>query len=81
MKVAIDAAGRMVLPKPVRDALGITPGVVLDAAIMDGRLVLEVASPPKRLIRKQGQLVAIADENIPTLTQAEVRAALEQGRR
>lgn len=81
MKVAIDAAGRMVLPKPVRDALGITPGVVLDAVIMDGRLVLEVASPPKRLIRKQGRLVAIADENMPTLTQAEVRASLEQGRR
>ena len=32
MQTTIDAAGRIVVPKPLRDALGLTPGTVVDIA-------------------------------------------------
>ena len=32
METTIDSAGRIVVPKPLRDALGLTPGTTLDVA-------------------------------------------------
>ncbi len=43
MKVAIDAVGRMVVPKPLRDELGLRGATVLEIVAVDGHL--EVAVP------------------------------------
>ena len=43
MHVTIDAAGRIVVPKRLRDALGLTPGTRLDVDVLDGHIEL---SPP-----------------------------------
>ena len=32
MEVTIDAFGRVVIPQPLRDALGLTPGTVVDVS-------------------------------------------------
>jgi len=77
----MDRAGRIVLPKPIRDALGLEPGVELEASAEDGRVVLEPAAVPMRLVRRGRGLVAVADEPLPRLRAGQVRSVLESGRR
>lgn len=40
MHVAIDRAGRVVIPKPVREQLGFSPDKALRAEVIDGHLEL-----------------------------------------
>jgi AbrB family looped-hinge helix DNA binding protein len=81
MKAAIDAAGRVVIPKPLRQALGLKPGQVLDARAADGRLELEIAPTPMRLIRRGKGVVAVPESRLPALTADQVRDTLERVRR
>ena len=41
MKTTIDAAGRIVIPKPLRERLGFTAGESLDLRERHGRLEIE----------------------------------------
>lgn len=41
MKTAIDRAGRVVVPKSLRDELGLIPGCELEIRAQDGTLVIE----------------------------------------
>lgn len=72
----------MVIPKPARDALGLKGGEELEISIReDGRLELELPSTPMRLERRAHGVVAMADREMPTLTQDAVRETLERVRR
>jgi len=53
----------------------------LELSAVDGRLEVEHATTPVRLKKRAGRLVAVADQSMPVLTQAIVRATLEQTRR
>ena len=58
MTLAIDKAGRVVLPKPVRDRLGIHPGAELDMHVeADGEIRLRVKKARPALERIDGVLV------------------------
>jgi AbrB family looped-hinge helix DNA binding protein len=81
MKTAIDRAGRIIVPKVLRDELGLVPGRELDICARDGALVVEPLPTAVSLVRRGGVLVAKPKEPLPTLTQEEVRAALEGARR
>jgi AbrB family looped-hinge helix DNA binding protein len=81
MRATIDAAGRIVVPKRLREALGVAPGQALELEVRDGRLEIEPAPTNMRLERRQGRLVAVPEEPLPTLTAEQVRDALEQTRR
>jgi AbrB family looped-hinge helix DNA binding protein len=81
MRAAIDAAGRVVIPKSLRDELGLTPGVALEIHANDGALVIEPAPTPVSLVRRGKRVVARPAVRIPKLTQEEVRAVLEGSRR
>jgi AbrB family looped-hinge helix DNA binding protein len=60
MKTAIDKAGRVVIPKKIRDAAGIEPGMELDVRLCDGRIEIEPAAVPVKLVRRPGgMLVAV----------------------
>jgi AbrB family looped-hinge helix DNA binding protein len=50
MHVSIDRAGRVVIPKPVRDQLGFSPEKPLEAEVVDGRLELSISHEPARLV-------------------------------
>lgn len=54
MKATIDAAGRIVVPKPLRQALGLKAGQPLEIRAGDGRLEIEIAPTPMRL-KKRGK--------------------------
>jgi AbrB family looped-hinge helix DNA binding protein len=82
MHVTIDSAGRIVIPKPVRDALDLSDGTELELTLRDdGRLELEVPSTPMTLERRGERVVAVADRDMPTLSQDAVRETLERVRR
>jgi AbrB family looped-hinge helix DNA binding protein len=81
MLTTIDAAGRIVIPKPLREELGFKAGQALELSAADGRLEVEHPTTPIRLERRDGQLVAVADREMPMLTAEMVRDTLEQIRR
>lgn len=81
MKTTIDAAGRIVVPKALREALDLKPGQTLEIRAGDGRLEIEAAATPMSLRRRGKGVVAVPDEELPELTAAEVRETLERIRR
>lgn len=81
MQTTIDQAGRIVVPKALRDALGFKPGQVLELRVGDGRLEIEVAPTAMRLERRGKGLVAVTDVPVPNLSAAQVRETLERLRR
>jgi len=81
MKTTIDSAGRIVVPKSLRQALNLKPGQSLEIRAGDGRLEIEVAATPMTLRKRGAGVVAIPDIELPKLTAKEVRETLEQTRR
>ena len=81
MKTTIDSAGRIIVPKSLRDALALKPGQALEIRAGDGRLEIEVAATPVSLKKRGKGLVAVPDETLPRLTAEEVRDTLERIRR
>jgi AbrB family looped-hinge helix DNA binding protein len=81
MRTSIDAAGRIVVPKAIRDRLGLVPGEPLEVREREGRLEIEPAPSPMRLERRRFGAVAVPDAELPPLTDEIVRATLERVRR
>ncbi|HEV3320626.1 MAG TPA: hypothetical protein VG147_00360 [Solirubrobacteraceae bacterium] len=50
MQVSIDSAGRVVVPKPLRDELGLSPDVSLEIDVVNGHLELSVPHKPAELV-------------------------------
>ena len=80
MKATIDKAGRVVLPKPIRDELGLTAGQEIDVRVEEGRAIIEPAVPTWHIEQRGRLTVLVPDGPVPPLTDAEVREALERGR-
>ncbi|RDI64484.1 AbrB/MazE/SpoVT family DNA-binding domain-containing protein [Nocardia pseudobrasiliensis] len=81
MRAAIDAAGRVVIPKPLRDALGLTAGQPVEVVERDGHLEIAPAPTPMHLVDEGDGVAAVTDTEMPTLTAELVRDVLEQSRR
>jgi AbrB family looped-hinge helix DNA binding protein len=81
MKSSIDAAGRIVVPKALRQMLGLRAGQALDIRASSGRLEIEVAPTPMRLRKRGKGPVAVPDKKLPPLSAELVRETLEQTRR
>ncbi|MHB2024711.1 MAG: AbrB/MazE/SpoVT family DNA-binding domain-containing protein [Mycobacteriales bacterium] len=61
MEAIIDNAGRVVVPKPIRDALGLLPGTKVDISPYGAGAQLVPAGRTARLVEENGQLVAAGD--------------------
>jgi AbrB family looped-hinge helix DNA binding protein len=81
MKSTIDSAGRIVVPKPLRQALGWKAGQPLELQAGDGRLEVEAVPTPVRLAKRGKGVVAVPDDDLPPLTAEQVRETLERFRR
>ena len=81
MSTNIDSAGRNVVPKALRQALGVAPGQLLDIRAGDGRLEIEIAATPMKLKKKGKGVVAVPDTDLPALNAGLVRETLERVRR
>lgn len=83
MRTTIDNAGRIVVPKALRDAMGLTAGRRVDIVFTDGRLEIEVA-PAEVDVDLDGDLPRIVYRDLPDgmgLTDEIVRATIEATRR
>jgi AbrB family looped-hinge helix DNA binding protein len=58
VETTIDAVGRIVIPKKLRDALGLAPGSTVDVSIYGGGLQLVLAGRTARLVTEDDRLVA-----------------------
>ncbi len=56
--IAIDVAGRIVIPKRIRDAAGLVPGEPLSVRVRDGRVEIEPAPRKVKLVRRGAVRVA-----------------------
>jgi AbrB family looped-hinge helix DNA binding protein len=81
MRIAIDSAGRVVIPKALRESLGLTAGQSLEITEWDGRLEIVPAPTPMRLVDDGDGVAAVADAEMPVLTADMVRDTLERTRR
>jgi AbrB family looped-hinge helix DNA binding protein len=81
MRATIDGAGRIVVPKPLRDELGVQPGQVLELQVRDGHLQIDVVPVEMRLEPGRNGPVAVPVNELPTLTAEQVRETLESTRR
>jgi AbrB family looped-hinge helix DNA binding protein len=67
MLVTIDAAGRLVIPKALRDEAGIRPGSPLEVRYRDGRIEIEVAPLEVALVEEGNVVVARARGKVPDM--------------
>ncbi len=81
MRTTIDVAGRIVVPKALRDAMHLRPGQAIDIVFTDGRLEIEVAAAEVHVRESKGFPVAVPDEELPPLAPDVVRETLDRTRR
>jgi AbrB family looped-hinge helix DNA binding protein len=53
-EIPIDKAGRIVIPKRIRDALQIAPGDVFEIEVVDGEIILRPLRGRARVWKKRG---------------------------
>lgn len=58
MRASIDGAGRIVVPKPLRDQLGLVAGTTVEITRYGAGLQLVPTGPTARLVEENGVLVA-----------------------
>ncbi len=81
MRTTIDRAGRVVIPKAVRDAAGVAAGAEVDVEFRDGRIEIEPATVPMRVVKHGRRARIDAPAGMPVLTRDDVRDVLERTRR
>lgn len=81
MRVAIDGVGRLVIPKSLREELGVDGPTDLELTAADGRLELTVADVPARVEERGGFSVIVTEQPMEPMSVAEARAAVERVRR
>jgi AbrB family looped-hinge helix DNA binding protein len=77
MKTTIDSAGRLVIPGDLRREAGLQPGAPLEVRLRDGRIEIEPAPLPVKLVRKGRLLVALPESRVGPLR----RETVERTRR
>lgn len=65
------------IPKALRDRLGLAQGRVIKISERDGCVEIEPAPTPMSLVNRRGKLVAVPEIRLPALTDEIVRATLE----
>jgi len=78
MRIPIDAAGRLVVPKALRDAAGIVPGGFVEATVRDGRIELVAPLADVRLEKHGRVWVAVHEPGTPPLTAEDVQATIDR---
>jgi AbrB family looped-hinge helix DNA binding protein len=78
MEATVDSVGRIVVPKQLRDALGLAPGATVDISLYGAGLQLIPSGRTARLQALEGSLVADSDT---VITDEHVLGLIDTGRR
>ena len=79
MRATIDGAGRLVVPKPLRDELGFAAGTELELAAING--ALEVRVPSRVRVADGPHGLRFVADDADELTDEHVRELIEKSRR
>ncbi|MGH8925348.1 MAG: AbrB/MazE/SpoVT family DNA-binding domain-containing protein [Acidimicrobiia bacterium] len=79
MKARVDALGRIVVPKPLRDALGLTAGSVVDVSRYGDGLHIVPGGRTARLVETEDGIVVAESKTV--VTDEMVFDLIEAGRR
>jgi AbrB family looped-hinge helix DNA binding protein len=77
MKTTIDRAGRIVVPRALRDELGLKGDTAVEIRINGGRPEIEPVPTPMRLVRRGKGRVATTDSPLPPIDADDVRGVIE----
>lgn len=80
MTTTIDAAGRLVIPKEIRERARIEAGVPLEIRYRDGRIEIEPVARKVEIVKRGRLRVAIAAEPSEPLRAETVRATRDRVR-
>lgn len=78
METKLDSVGRIVLPKPLRDALGLKPGSAVDVSLYGRGLQVVPGARTARLEKQRGRLVAKSKTRV---SDADVFRLIDESRR
>jgi AbrB family looped-hinge helix DNA binding protein len=80
-RTTIDKAGRVLIPKKVRESAALAPGTSVEARYEDGCIILEAAPSPVRVEKRGRFFVAMPERETPPLTRDAVEATRRRIRR
>lgn len=80
MTATIDSAGRLVIPKALRDRAGLTPGTRVDFHFHDGNIEISLAESDVRWETRHGIDFPVPPEDAPDLGVDQIREVIESGR-
>ncbi len=78
MNATIDRAGRLVVPKPVREAAHLHPGTQVRFRVLDGRVEIEPVPMAVRFERSGTMIVAVAQTEGAIVTTEEIEQTLAE---
>ena len=81
MRTTIDAAGRVVIPKSLRESIGLGDGGEVEIHLVDGALVVAPPTVRKRIEERDGRATIVAEQELPPLADRVVRDVLDSVRR
>jgi AbrB family looped-hinge helix DNA binding protein len=77
MTITIDNAGRLVVPKEIREQAHLEAGMPLEIRLRDGRIEIEPAARRVEIVKRGRLRVAVPTEESADLTAEVVRATRE----
>ena len=81
MRTTMDAAGRVVIPKSLREAIGLRDGGEVEIQLVDGALLVAPPTVRKRIEERDGRSTIVPDQELPPLPDQVVRDVLDAVRR
>ena len=79
METTIDGAGRLVIPKDIRERAGLKPGLKLEVEYRDGKVEIEPVRKRVKMVRK-GSFWVFHAPGAPPLTHEMVNQLIQEDR-
>jgi AbrB family looped-hinge helix DNA binding protein len=78
MKTTVDKAGRVVIPKKIREQARLVPGMQLDVRHHDGVIEIEPSPVEVKLVRKGRFFVLVPQGVVPPITDEDVEGIRQE---
>lgn len=80
MRTTIDKAGRVVIPAPLRERAGLTPGTEIEITVEDTGLRIERVAAGPRLMKMGRRLVARPTVPVDSRPRIDITALIDEER-